>query len=147
MKTQCPHCKTISNVPDEYQGREAKCLKCKKTFIIDRYVPKKAQPAAGSFSSASAKTHRTTPAAWSAAAAAADTSSSQSSRHDSTNYVSDVRLSFIPQKMKQYISADEKILFASCPSTGALILSLVPFCLLFLFSLWMNLKASVNCFL
>jgi hypothetical protein len=33
METQCPECKTISNVPDIYGNETIKCLKCSHSFI------------------------------------------------------------------------------------------------------------------
>jgi hypothetical protein len=33
MKTQCPECKTIFNVPDIYENKTTKCLKCSYSFI------------------------------------------------------------------------------------------------------------------
>ena len=35
MKTQCPSCKTISNVSDEHKGKKAKCKKCQQVFVIN----------------------------------------------------------------------------------------------------------------
>lgn len=32
MKTQCPHCKTIFNVPPEYKDKKVKCRRCDKDF-------------------------------------------------------------------------------------------------------------------
>lgn len=34
MKTQCPHCHTKFNAPDEHEGKKAKCPKCKQPFVI-----------------------------------------------------------------------------------------------------------------
>ena len=38
MKTQCVHCLTIYNPPDETRGKKVTCPKCHKAFIIVPYV-------------------------------------------------------------------------------------------------------------
>jgi predicted Zn finger-like uncharacterized protein len=35
MKTQCPHCKARFNVDEKFTGKQAKCPKCGKPFIIE----------------------------------------------------------------------------------------------------------------
>jgi len=39
MKVQCPHCKKILSVPDEYEGKRIKCLSCKASFLAKEFVP------------------------------------------------------------------------------------------------------------
>jgi predicted Zn finger-like uncharacterized protein len=34
MKTQCPHCQTKFNAPDEHKGKKVKCPKCSELFFI-----------------------------------------------------------------------------------------------------------------
>jgi len=39
MKTQCPNCKAVQDVPEHYAHKEIKCLKCQKGFIAAEYKP------------------------------------------------------------------------------------------------------------
>ncbi len=39
MKTQCPNCKAEQDIPEEYEGRNLKCLSCKTPFLAKEYVP------------------------------------------------------------------------------------------------------------
>ena len=39
MKTQCPKCKNEQDVPEQYGGKEVKCLKCKELFVALEYKP------------------------------------------------------------------------------------------------------------
>lgn len=39
MKTQCPECKTEQDVPEQYVGKEVKCLKCKELFVASEHKP------------------------------------------------------------------------------------------------------------
>lgn len=36
MKTQCPHCDTIQEIPKEYADREVKCLGCDLVFVATK---------------------------------------------------------------------------------------------------------------
>jgi predicted Zn finger-like uncharacterized protein len=38
MKTQCPNCKARFNVDEKFTGRQAKCPKCTKPFIIQPFL-------------------------------------------------------------------------------------------------------------
>jgi len=33
MKTQCPHCQKVLSVPDYYQGKQIKCVSCRRTLV------------------------------------------------------------------------------------------------------------------
>ena len=35
MKTQCPTCKTVQEVPDSYVGQNVKCSECKRQFVSE----------------------------------------------------------------------------------------------------------------
>jgi len=37
MKTQCPECKNEQDVPEQYIGKEIKCLKCQKPFLASEH--------------------------------------------------------------------------------------------------------------
>lgn len=39
MRTQCPNCKAVFKVPDEYKGKKSKCPKCKQSFVLDKLAP------------------------------------------------------------------------------------------------------------
>ena len=38
MKTQCPHCKAKFNANDNFAGKQAKCPRCAKPFIIEPFI-------------------------------------------------------------------------------------------------------------
>jgi hypothetical protein len=44
MQVYCPHCNTKSDLPDEYKGKEVKCLTCKESFTLGESVTEPAQP-------------------------------------------------------------------------------------------------------
>lgn len=37
MKTQCPHCEAVYNIPDVYQDKQINCPKCKEAFTARKY--------------------------------------------------------------------------------------------------------------
>ncbi len=37
MKTQCPYCKNVLTIPDEYKGKAVKCTKCKEDFTPEKF--------------------------------------------------------------------------------------------------------------
>ena len=39
MKTQCPKCKAVQQIPDHYSGKSIKCKKCSENFIAIEYEP------------------------------------------------------------------------------------------------------------
>lgn len=39
MKTQCPRCKNVFVVPDEYEGRSISCTLCNNSFFANKYIP------------------------------------------------------------------------------------------------------------
>jgi predicted Zn finger-like uncharacterized protein len=45
MKTQCPNCKARFNTNDASVGKQAKCPKCAKPFIIEPFIETPASPA------------------------------------------------------------------------------------------------------
>ncbi len=44
MKTRCPHCKQVQDIPDPYRLRQVKCLVCRKDFVAAMYVPPPPMP-------------------------------------------------------------------------------------------------------
>jgi tellurium resistance protein TerD len=44
MKTRCPHCKSFSNIPIEYNGRKVKCPVCKRHYLAKDTFPPKPEP-------------------------------------------------------------------------------------------------------
>ena len=37
MKTQCPNCKNVFTLPDEYKDKPVKCTRCKKDFVPEKF--------------------------------------------------------------------------------------------------------------
>jgi predicted Zn finger-like uncharacterized protein len=37
MKTQCPYCQTIQQIPDTYKDRAVKCQSCQQLFTASQY--------------------------------------------------------------------------------------------------------------
>lgn len=120
MKMQCPHCKAVFKAPDEYKGKKSKCPKCKQQFIIGEplsvgtnkvHIPKEMhqsnmdKPQKNLYDVAPEITNKNT----------------TSQADGKTN----IHVGAIPEKFRIYLSNDEKVLYASNPSLGALVLSLL----------------------
>jgi hypothetical protein len=39
MKIHCPHCNSLYNLPENYEGKNAKCKDCQKQFIVHQVKP------------------------------------------------------------------------------------------------------------
>jgi len=39
MKTQCPSCKAVQEIPKEYSGRSITCTRCGESFIAEKFIP------------------------------------------------------------------------------------------------------------
>lgn len=48
MKTQCPRCKSVHEIPPEYRGTEIKCTTCKESFPAVKFespvIPRPQRP-------------------------------------------------------------------------------------------------------
>ena len=97
MKTQCPECLAIFSVHDSYLGKKAKCVKCQKPFLIVEY-----------------------------GVVNQNKDLESNDLHPSPQNHNDmISLLAMPTKFRQYMHENEKILYASTPSLGALVLKLV----------------------
>lgn len=120
MKTQCPHCKAVIKAPDEYRGKKSICPKCKQQFIIGEplsvdtnkvHIPKEMHQ------SNTDKPQKNLPDV----APEISNKNTTSQIYGKTN----IHIGTIPEKFRIYLGNDEKILYASNPSSGALVLSLL----------------------
>ncbi len=106
MKTRCPHCKSGFKIKEEYLGKKLKCPKCNTPFVAN-----------------------STDAVDVQNTASADTTSHHAFQPTAienleNQHFPEIHLGLIPKKFRQYLSSDEKILYASNPSNGALFLSI-----------------------
>lgn len=44
MKTKCPHCDHIFEIPDVYKDKPTKCVKCKRTFTPAEHAERPPRP-------------------------------------------------------------------------------------------------------
>jgi predicted Zn finger-like uncharacterized protein len=133
MKAQCPHCKAEFTTREEYSGKKVKCPKCTNFFIVSNDVIPENKinspiESANNFPSRQAQVEK-----------------------PEIKPQLNIHIGLIPQKFRQYLNSEEKILYASNPSKGALFLSIaLPSFLLIislLYSFWGGLEVFLTAIL